>query len=325
METKKCLKEIKNFICNDCHFQCSKKSNWLLHINTSKHINKVNECNLLTEKMPDLTEKMKISFHCDCGKNYSSRTGVWKHKKKCEKEIKKVNKMIEKENVQIEEEVKIIEKMENKEEDNKMQQILLLLKESKEVQDFLVLQNKELTKQLAELSKTKENVINNTQNNTFNLQVFLNEDCKDAMNLTDFLDYIKFEIQHLDNVGKFGFIKANSELIIHNLKKIGLYKRPIHCTDKKRNNHYIKCDNKWEKDVNNNKLVDFVKKVGNKNYNTNMDPWKKANPDYGNSRSKQNDVFCKIMCEFYDDDKCENVIKNIDKIITIDKKGLIEE
>ena len=329
METKKCQKEMKKFVCNDCHFQCSKNSNWILHINTAKHINKVNECCLLTEKMPDdkdeIMEKTKIFYHCECGKIYVSRAGVWKHKKKCDKEIKKLtNQTTEEEDLQTEE-AEIIEKMENKEEDDKMQQILLLLKESKEVQDFLVQQNKELTKQLAEISKTKENVINNTQNNTFNLQVFLNEDCKDAMNLTDFLGYIKFEIQHLDNVGKFGFIKANSDLIIQNLKKIGPYKRPIHCTDSKRKNHYIKDNNKWEKDTNNHKLVDFVKKVGNKNYNTNMDPWRKANPDYGNSKSKQNDVFCKIMCEFYDEEKCENVIKNMDKIITIDKKGLLEE
>jgi hypothetical protein len=282
----------------------------------------------VTEKMPDdkkeTVDKKKLWYHCECGKSYSSRNGVWKHKKNCDKEIKKViNQTTEKENVPTEE-VKIVEKNENNKEDDKMQQILLLLQESKEVQDFLVQQNKELTKQLDEISKTKEKVINNTQNNTFNLQVFLNEDCKDAMNLTDFLSCIKFEIQHLDNVGKFGFVKANSELIIQNLKKVGVYKRPIHCTDSKRKNHYIKDNNKWEKDINNHKLLDFVKKVGNKNFTTNMDPWRKANPEYGNSKSKQNDVFCKIMCEFYDDEKCENVIKNMDKIITIDKKGLLE-
>ena len=130
METKKCQKETKIFICNDCDFQCSKKSNWVLHTNTAKHINKLNECHLLTEKMPEdkeeVMDKMKLFYHCECGKIYSSRTGVWKHKKKCGKEIKKLtNQTTEKEDV-LTEEVEIVEKMENKEEDNKMQQILLL-------------------------------------------------------------------------------------------------------------------------------------------------------------------------------------------------------
>jgi hypothetical protein len=255
-----------------------------------------------TKKMPE--EGIKTVYECECGSTYYSRNGIWKHKKKCEKKSNK-----------IEEETKTPEK------EDKMQQILLFLKESKEVQDFLVQQNKELKEQIMELSKPKENVINNTQNNTFNLQVFLNEDCKDAMNLTEFLDYIKCEIEHLDNVGRFGFVKANSDLIIQNLKKIGLYKRPIHCTDKKRNNHYVKDNDKWEKDTNNEKIMDFVKKVGKKNYDTNLNPWRKANPEYGDSKSKQNDIFCKMMCEFCDEEKCENVVKNIDKIITIEKKG----
>jgi len=107
---------MKKFICNNCDFQCSKKSNWLLHMNTAKHINKVNECYLETEKMPDdkdeIMEKMKIFYHCECGKIYVSRAGVWKHKKKCDKEIKKVmNQPIEDETT---EEAEKMENIENK-------------------------------------------------------------------------------------------------------------------------------------------------------------------------------------------------------------------
>jgi len=162
----------------------------------------------------------------------------------------------------------------------------------------------------------------NSHNKAFNLQFFLNETCKNAMNINDFVDSIKLQLSDLIEVGELGYVEGISKIIVNNLNNLDETERPIHCTDKKRETFYVKDENQWEKeDMNKSKIKLAVKKVANKNIRL-LPQFREKYPDYGNSYSKTSDIYNKMVIEAMscDIEKDEKIIKNISKATTIQKQ-----
>ena len=308
---KKSKKVSANFYCEKCDYYTCKKTDFNKHINTVKHFGN----NLETKKSHD------DNFIClNCNKSYKVRSGLWKHMKNCKN---KINEDI------------INEDIINKENSNldltDSNVIFHLIKQNDEFKQMIVEQNKTIIDQsnkLFEICKngTNNTLINNNSNNkTFNLNVFLNETCKDAMNITDFVDSLQLQLSDLENVGKLGYIEGISNIIIKNLKALDVHKRPVHCTDKKREVLYVKDEDKWEKeDEEKKKIHKVIKKVALKNQRM-IPKFKEEHPDCGKSTSKFSDQYNKIILEAMgglgdnDKEKEEKIVKNISKQVTLDK------
>jgi len=307
MATEKMTKNDKYYSCDFCDFKTCKKTNFDLHLQTQKHIRNSSATfsnNLATEKM----------IKCDkCEKIYNDRTGLWRHKKICNSEQKTENEKNEKnENIDFENVVT-----------------------DKELIVMLIKQNSELMKETTDFKSIMMEVIKNGTHNTtthtnshnkaFNLNFFLNETCKDAMNIMDFVDSIKLQLSDLENVGKIGYVEGISNIIVKNLKELDVNKRPVHCTDKKRETMYIKHDDKWEKDEERLKLHKVVRKVACKNQNL-IPKFKEAHPEYNKYHSKVSDQYNKIIVESMggpgdnDFEKEEKIIQNISKQVFIEKE-----
>jgi len=275
------------FYCKKCDYGCSKKSSWEQHLLTAKH-SKAN-FELMQANKEYVCEKCTIKF-----KHQSS---YCRHKKKCQET-----------NIEI-----------HKDEVTDKELIMMLLKQNSQ----LIEQNAELTKN--GINNTTNSHNTNSLNKTFNLQFFLNETCKDAMNIMDFVDSIKLQLSDLEKVGQIGYVEGISNIITTNLKALDVTQRPIHCTDKKRETLYIKDEDKWEKEnEEKKKLKKAIKKVANKNIML-IPKFKEAHPDCGKSASKFSDQYNKIIIESMggsgdnDTEKEEKIIKNISNVTTIDK------
>jgi hypothetical protein len=227
-----------------------------------------------------------------CSKNYVSRNGLWKHKKTC------LNNLTD--------------------------DITILTKTVLEV----VKQNKELTQQVCLLSKEKTitNNINNSNNKNFNINFFLNEQCKDALNITDFVNSLQPQINDLEETGRLGFVQGISRIFINGLNQLDVHQRPLHCSDFKREIIYIKESNEWSKENDNkDKLLTAIKKVSHKNMQQ-IQSWQKSNPLYLDPDSKQNDKYMKIVYESMSGSSKEESEKNYNKIIkNIAKETVIEK
>ena len=286
MTTKKTPKILQIFLCEHCNFKCCKKSDFNRHISTAKHKRALNDNNLTTEN----NEKAP---HCICGNIYKDRAGLWRHKKKC---------LLLKNN-----ELKSAENSENAEKNTNINitdkdAIFQIIQQNKELQDLLVEQNKIMMEQnnkLLEMCKEKTiittNNTTNSHNKTFNLQVFLNETCKDAMNIMDFVESLQIQISDLENVGKVGYVDGISNIIVKNLKALDVSKRPIHCSDLKREVLYVKDQDKWEKDnEDKDKLRKAIKQIAHKNIKM-IPSWKELNPKYILDEGKANDEYIQIV------------------------------
>ena len=188
-------------------------------------------------------------------------------------------------------------------------------------------QNNDLQKQVLEICQKIQqptintNSHNNNNNKTFNLHFFLNEECKDAMNMSEFIDSIKLKISDLENIGKLGYIEGMSNIIIKQLNDTDINKRPVHCSDAKRETLYIKDENKWEKDTEDTKkMARAVRNVDKKNYQL-LSNWKEIYPECANSKSKQSDEYLKVVNKVMDGDEenVNKVIKKVSKQVLIDK------
>ena len=294
-------KNAENLYCDICHFRCSKQSNFATHLGTLKHKR------LINPNKKNAENENAASFICVCGKSYKHMSSLCQHKKNCN----------------------IVDMIPDVEPD---------LKHVTSVFMDLVKQNQELTKQIMELS-AKENVynncnitnntMNNTVNNKFNLNIFLNETCKDALNIVDFIQSLELQLQDLENVGKLGFSEGISKIFVNGLQQLELTKRPIHCSDLKREIMYIKDSNTWQKDnEEKGKLKNVIRQLSHKNIQQ-IPEWKKFNPEYGDGDSKTNDQYLKIVSNSMggytqeeDDDNYNKIIKTIAKNVTIDKSPL---
>ena len=302
-----------DFECLSCDFKCCKISNYNKHILTPKHKNRTFS-NKLEQKNAD-------KFICkNCNKIYNARNSLWYHEKKCL--LKEQEK---------DEETKIINNINDDQKDTKFDMIMMLIKENSELKNFMFEQTKETNEFKNMMMEVIKNGTNNTMINTnshnkaFNLNFFLNETCKNAMNITEFVDSIQLQLSDFENVGDIGFVNGISNIIIKNLKALDVTKRPVHCTDQKRETIYIKDDNKWEKeDDKNQKLRKVIKKVVSKNHRLIL-KFREVYPDYNKYSSPNSTRYDKIIIEAMggagdnDVEKEDKIIRNIVKNIGIEK------
>ena len=281
--------DVKKYICEPCIFSCNGTGDWKRHISTGKHCKQNCSTNTLKPR-----EK---KFICElCEKKYDSRNGLWKHKKKCFP----------------------------KEELSDKQLIMLLMKENRDLKNMMMEVIKHGTTTLNTTNNVNSNNITNTHK-SFNLTFFLNETCKDAMNIMDFVESIKLQLSDLENVGKVGFVNGISNIIVKNLKALDETQRPVHCTDKKRDVIYVKDEDKWEKeDMEYKKVRKAIKSIAKKNSKL-LFEFKEKYPECLNGESKYSDKYTKLVIEAYggsnqeDVDNENKIIKNISKTIVIDK------
>ena len=288
------------FICEKCDFSSSQKKDFKRHMLTKKHNN--NDCQYFSIEKPK-----KTPYECMCGKIYKDNSGLWRHKQKCKTNI--INNDNESTDTEL----------------TDKQIIMMLIKDNSEFKNMMIEQHKsliEIAKEKAPINSTNSN--NNTSNcnnKIFNLQVYLNETCKDAINLTDFVDSIKVQIKDLEKVGEKGYSEGVSKIFIDNLNQLQKKLRPIHCSDSKRETIYIKENNQWTKDDDNKTiLTKAIKQVANKNIKKITD-WQKLNPLYKDSSSKQNDRYLKIVLNSMSGSTQEEAEKNYEKIV----KNVIKE
>jgi hypothetical protein len=286
-----------NYYCEHCDFTCCKKYSWERHIETSKHIQETNGSNLETQG----GKKGQIGNMCceNCNKEFKTRSGLWKHKKQCN------NEDIETENI-------VVDKNDDKNIDKDL--IMMLVKQNSELLEVIK-------------NGTHNNITTthtNSHNKAFNLQFFLNETCKDAMNIMEFVESIQLQLSDLESVGEKGYIDGISNIIIKNLKGLDVTQRPVHCTDKKRETIYVKDQDKWEKDDENQKMHKLVRKVQDKNFRM-IQKFKEKYPDYNRASSKHSDTYNNIIIESMGGkgdnnfEKEEKIIKRVSREITVEK------
>ena len=287
------------FYCESCDYGTCRKSNYDEHLLTAKH-KKSTFSNLC---QPNFQQIQQSKFTCEnCNKEYKDKSGLWRHNKKCsEPEISNKSPEISNKSPEISQEL-----------------ILTIIKQNSELQHTIL----EMSKNIQ--TTNSHNNTNNSHNKTFNLQFFLNETCKDAMNITDFVDSIKLQLNDLINVGEIGYVEGISNIITKNLNALDVTQRPVHCTDKKREVLYVKDENKWEKeDEAKNKIRKVIKRVMIKNQRL-LPEYKEKYPDYNKSSSKISDQYNTIIIESMggrgdnDLEKENKIIKNITKVTTID-------
>lgn len=294
------------FYCKICDYQCSRKTDYEKHLLTRKHEMKQNE----TKK----SSKVVTPFMClKCNKVLKSRTSYWRHTKNCCGENEVICKTTTSE---------VDEPSDGKDKDV----IMLLLKQNQEFKELIVSQNN----QIVELSKngSTNNSYNhtNSHNKTFNLSFFLNETCKDAMNITDFVNSLKLSLNDLESVGELGYAEGISRMFVKGLNDLEVTKRPIHCSDLKRETLHIKDKDVWEKDTTNqDKLKKAIKDLSNKNIML-FDDWQRENPGYDQYDNKKNDIYLRMMVQAMGpaDDAAERrdfgkIIRSIAKNTIIDK------
>ena len=305
MTNQKNAEKCHNFVCELCDFKCCKESNYKKHIETIKH-------KRLAETSKKMPKDGSKSFVCICGNKYNHSSSLAKHKKTCIT----IDTPADTTHVLEIKETEIYKQM-HEQIDSKSD------KELKELVKDLIKQNSELVKTINEIVPKIGTTNNITNNNTnFNLNVFLNEKCKDALNISDFIESLKITLEDLDFSNKNGMVQGISNLMIKGLKELDIHKRPIHCTDAKRDIIYIKDKEKWEKDDNHSKIKNTIVKVANKERNS-LYLWVDKNPNWFDREATQIEYLTMMrnICEPVEDfEKNEKkIIKNIGREVTLDK------
>jgi len=307
MDNKKHTKNTKQYSCDLCNFITKRKGDYNRHLLTLKH-----QC-IVNGNLKDMK-----TFICNCGNEYTNRHSLSRHKKSCNINPK-------------EEPVKF---------EPTVTMFMELIKKNQELQNLLIQQNVQMQEQCKQNSElvnkfvekdfitnnnntTNNNSNNTTNNNKFNLNFFLNETCKDAMNMKEFISNIKITFEELLNIGDTGFVTGVSDIFIKRLRDLDVNKRPIHCTDVKRDTIYLKDEDKWDKDdKENTKLKGFIGNVEYKNLAA-LHKWSRENPDSKVNNSQLNLLKDKIYLQTLlgDDDTRNKVIKNVSKLVIVDRTG----
>jgi hypothetical protein len=316
MATEKTQKNSKIYSCIFCNFLTSNKNDYNRHNLTQKHIRNQSA----TFSNQEATKKTLQHICFNCNKIYQDKSGLWRHKKTCfsSTDFNTQNDNNDNKN-----------KITDSDDISTKELILMIFKQNTELQQALI----ESSKQNSMTNNSNNNTNNNTTNtnshnqtnNSFNLQFFLNETCKNAMNMTDFIDSIKLQLSDLISVGELGYIEGISNIIVKNLNALDVTERPVHCTDKKRETFYIKDENKWEKDEDDKKKMrKVIKNIAYKNERL-LPEFKKKYPDYNDSESIYSDQYSKIIVESYGvvgdntREKEDKIIRNISKVTMVDK------
>jgi len=299
------------FECKNCDYYTCNKFDYEKHLQTMKHKNSYlsmvsSDFSIhLSQKSP---KKMYMCINCN--KNYKDNSGLWRHKKICK---------FENINENINENSNLIE--------NKNSELY----ELKDFMKYLMKENSDMKNMMIEVIKNgTHNTTNlNSHNKTFNLQLFLNETCKDAMNIMDFVDSVNVQLSDLEKVGEIGYVDGISSIIVKHLKALDVEKRPVHCTDSKREILYIKDDNKWEKEEQENKKIrKAIKHIAHKNSKL-LPQFREKYPDCNKSISKHSDHYNKLIIEAMggsgdnDFEKEDKIIKNVAKEVIINKEKYV--
>ena len=320
-------KKTRNLECINCGFISSSKNDYNRHIETKKHkmSNQStfgNKTSFFTQNQESvLLEKTNTQNECKiCNKTFGTRSGLWRHNKK----------------LHTQEETPLSENMMKNDlcEKFDFQAIFMdIVKQNEEFKQLLIEQNKqnqELQKQVVEIASTTNSNItnnynNNTMNNKFNLQIFLNETCKDAMNIQEFIDYVTVQHSDFENFGKMGYVEALTRIFLRNLMELEVHRRPIHCSDLKREVLYVKDNDVWTSDVSREKLIRTIKYIANKNVKQ-IPGWMDQNPDSKNTQTKLHDKYMRMLCfsmgaktEEEDQEYYKKIIRNVAKEVCIDK------
>ena len=264
-------KNAENFFCEKCNFTCSKESNYIKHLATRKHQIRTNT-KKYEEKMP---KNAATAYECECGRVYKHASSLWNHKKKCAPCITENPKKGKDSEV-------ILKNSEETDLDYKSLFLNALDQMREERKEFMEIRKKQDDIMMEMIDKVG-NTTNNTNNN-LNINMFLNEQCKNAVNFSDFIESIEVSHRDLENNAQLGFVNGMTKILMDNLKQLTLYERPIHCTDVKREVMYIKDTNRWEKEGSNKKLEDAILNVSRKSIGSLLE-WKKTNPEYQNMDS----------------------------------------
>jgi hypothetical protein len=312
MATIKHEKNTGTFECNFCNFKCSKKSEWNRHIITRKHINSTNGNGFNVKK--------RQCFVClICNKQYSDRTGLWKHKQKCNGICSTFdNSDTHDISCKTEDSGEIVQTMMHL-----IKQNQALIISNQEFKELITEQNKTIIELSKKDNGTTYNTINNNQK--FNLNFFLNTTCKDAMNMSEFIENMEINFKDIENIGKNGYVNGMTEMILSRIKELDVTKRPLHCTDLKRETMYIKDNDEWSKDTpENSKLHKMIGYVAKRNYAT-IPLWRETYPECQNWNDPKYDFCVDMMRNILGDigekqTRLDNkVIKNLSKHITVEK------
>jgi len=291
-DNKNLQKTCNNFYCELCDYRTARKSSYDIHLLTRKHQKTTNNNKNLQKTCNNLI--------CDnCNKGFNDRAGLWRHKKKCINDNNNDSEKI----------------------DETQDLVKYLMKENAEFKQMIIDVIKNGT-----YNNSHNTNNNNSHNKAFNLNFFLNETCKDAMNIMDFVDSIKLQLSDLERVGDVGFVEGISNIIVKNLKDLDVTKRPVHCTDKKREVLYVKHEDKWEKeDTENKKVRKAIKLIANKNIKL-LSSYKERYPDCMKSSSKYADTYNKLVLESFggsgneDIDNENKIIRKITREVIVDKE-----
>lgn len=280
---EKVAKVAKNYVCENCNYSTFKKSDYEKHLRTQKHKNRVLEISG-NEKVAKVAEKLICP---KCERVFKSNSGLWKHNQIC------------------------LQTAKDTETSASQNAILEVVKKQQDQISQLTDAIKDIAPKLGNNNTTNSNNTNNT--NQFNINVFLNEDCKNAINMSDFIKSIEVSLEQLDLTKTKGLEKGITQVIMDNMNKLSVHERPLHCTDTKRETLYIKDDDKWEKDKDKTKIKEVIKKASNKNY-TALQNWRKENPDYLDDDAKAI-YYAKAMSAAGKpiDNVDEKIIKNVCK------------
>jgi hypothetical protein len=298
MEAENFTNFTKKYNCVNCNISCSRNTEWQRHLVTSKH-KKLSNGNVTEDTF--ITKK---EYVCECNKKFKTHSGLWKHKNKCNNDENKI--------INSPDDVKMLTSL-----------IMEVVKSNTDLQK----QTMEMHQQMIEAYKASSvtnNNMNNCHNKTFNMQVFLNEKCKDAMNLTDFVNSMMLDFSDLEELGELGYVEGISRQMVRKLNEMDVYKRPIHCSDLKRETMYVRDNDVWEKETELfDKLRKAIKYITKKNGDL-MIPWRDAHPQCMNLQHPLNDTYLNIMNqamggkgEFFDSES--KIIRKISKCVMIDK------
>ena len=299
-------KNVVGFSCEPCGFKCYKESEFNRHIATPKHAKFTTVYKSLQK-----TAVTENALKCKCSKTYTTRMGLWKHKKKCPIANSKTNDIILSE----------LKDFHNMDKDGL---ILKLLKDNEEIREIL----KDILPKIGNNTIINNNNTTNNNNNmtnNFNLNVFLNEQCKDALNISEFVDSLKITFEDLLYSKKNGLVEGISNVMIRGLKELDIYKRPIHCTDRKRETMYIKDHEKWEKDETHEIMRNTIEKIADKE-RTALQIWTEENPDWIETERKQLEYLTMLrnVSEPIEDDakNGRKIIRAVSREVIVDKKEL---
>ena len=301
MDDKFYLKKPTKFSCEFCDFKCSYSRDYERHVATGKHKKETKD-----DALDDA--KAHTPYFCKCGKKYKYRQGLWKHQQTC--------------TVKNDE---IVSTTYNNEISKDM--FMMLLQQNNDFKELIIDQNNKML-ELAKTNNFITNNINNTTNNnnqSFNMNIFLNEHCKDALNIGEFVNSLPLTLEDLENTGKVGYVKGITDIVVRGLKEMDIHKRPIHCSDLKREIIYVKDNDVWHKDEDNVKVKKAIQNIGTRNYRQ-VKEWIEKYPEAKDINTKRHDQYVQIRLKCTggsdnnEDDKMQNkIVSSIAKIVHITK------